>query len=413
MKTNVNYLLKEINIQREKAEERKKAEDSFNLFSILITERKEENLHSRFISVLLDPNGPHKMGTTFLDLFIKTVDSKFEYTSQSLVVRPNYENRSEHRDIDIYIHSSNHSVIIENKVGAADSNHKDHGQLEKYYEEALDEGYLPEAIEIFYLTHDGHEPSENSVNTSGKHPELKEKVHCITYGYEILNWLKECAKESYNKPILRESINQYIKLVQEMTNNDMQIEERKALAELIGKNEDNLNSAKYLIDNFKHVQWHSIRNFCDELTNALETKGYTLVESVSDKVITDLIHGGPIKKKQHLNLYFETPKQTPIAINCTYDDFLCYGISNSCGKISKNIREAAKEYISNKQSNYQTNKYWPYCCYFESEGCDIVFSDFSNESTFKLISPFNRKQAIERIVKEVKNFVSDFEKLIK
>ena len=49
--------------------------------------------------------------------------------------------------------------------------------------------------------------------------------------------------ESYDKPILRESINQYIKLVQEMTNNDMQIEERKTLTELIGKNEDNLKSA--------------------------------------------------------------------------------------------------------------------------------------------------------------------------
>lgn len=410
---NIIFFLKEINIQREKSEARKEAEDNFNLFSILVHDRKEENLHSRFISVLLDPNGPHKLGTKFLDLFIDTVESKFEYTTQTLTVRPNFTNSSEYRDIDIYINSSSHSIIIENKVGAEDSNHEERGQLEKYYEEALEDGYNPENIEIFYLTHDGHSPSEKSVNTTGKHPELKEKVHCITYEYEILNWLKECAKESYDKPILRESINQYIKLVQEMTNNDMQIEERKTLTELIGKNEDNLKSAKYLIDNFKHVQWHTIYDFWKELTEVLANKGYTIVRPVDDKVINLLVHGGPINKKQDFNLYFESSKQTPIAINCTYDDFLCYGISNSCGKISKNIREAAKEYISNKQSNYQTNKYWPYCCYFESEGCDIVFSDFSNESTFKLISPFNRKQAIERIVKEVKNFVSDFEKLIK
>ena len=409
---NIIFFLKEINIQREKSEARKEAEDNFNLFSILVHDRKEENLHSRFISVLLDPNGPHKLGTKFLDLFIDTVESKFEYTTQTLTVRPNFTNSSEYRDIDIYINSSSHSIIIENKVGAEDSNHEERGQLEKYYEEALEDGYNPENIEIFYLTHDGHSPSEKSVNTTGKHPELKEKVHCITYEYEILNWLKECAKESYDKPILRESINQYIKLVQEMTNNDMQIEERKTLTELIGKNEDNLKSAKYLIDNFKHVQWHTIYDFWKELTEVLANKGYTIVRPVDDRVINLLVHGGPIHKKQDFNLYFESSKQTPIAINCDYRDSLCYGISNPNSKFSKSIKDAAKNYTLSKKTE-DSNSSWPYWCYFESEGCDIVFSNFSKDSTFNLISPNNRKQVIERIVNEIKRFVLDFEKLIK
>lgn len=413
MNTKVGYLLKEINILREKVEARKDAEDNFNLFSILVTRRKEEYLHSRFISVLLDPNGPHKMGTRFLDLFIQTIGSSFEYTVQSLSVRPNYENRSEHRDIDIYITSSSQAIIIENKVGAGDSNHEDRGQLEKYYEEALEELFSPESIEVFYLTHDGHVPSEESLNTTGKHPELKEKVRCITYGYEILNWLKKCVKESYDKPILRESINQYIKLIQEMTNNDMQIEERKALVELIGKTEDNLNSAKYLIDNFKHVQWHTISDFWKDLTNAFVEDGYKLVKAINSEDVTKLVHGGVRKKKQNMRLFLKTSNNIPIAINCDYDEPLCYGISYTSRRYqnSARIKEVAKKYIAEGKIG-DCDEDWAFWTYFTSDGCRVVLSDFSDENSFNLISQNKRNAIIPKIVAEVNQFVADFEKML-
>ena len=65
---NVDFLLKQVNILRLKLLERQDNEETFNLFSILLNERDEVNLHSRFISVLLDPEAPHKMGSTFLSL---------------------------------------------------------------------------------------------------------------------------------------------------------------------------------------------------------------------------------------------------------------------------------------------------------------------------------------------------------
>lgn len=72
---NIKYLLRDINIVRKKYEEREKNEDNFNMFTILRKESDEVYLHSRFLSALLDPNGPHRLGTIFLNSFLDRIES--------------------------------------------------------------------------------------------------------------------------------------------------------------------------------------------------------------------------------------------------------------------------------------------------------------------------------------------------
>jgi len=68
-------------------------------------------------------------------------------------ITPNFLNPSEFKDIDIFIRKGNEfAVIIENKIDALDSNHEEEGQLEKYYREAIEEGYSKDNINIYYLT---------------------------------------------------------------------------------------------------------------------------------------------------------------------------------------------------------------------------------------------------------------------
>ena len=56
----------------------------------------------------------------------------------------------------------------------------------------IEEDKIPEdGIEVYYLTLDGHEPSEDSVKLSGKYPTLQDKVKCISYSVEILDWLRD------------------------------------------------------------------------------------------------------------------------------------------------------------------------------------------------------------------------------
>ena len=289
---NIKYLLRDINIVRKKFEEREKNEDNFNMFTILRKVSDEVYLHSRFLSALLDPKGPHRLGTIFLNSFLDRIESDFEYDEKSLEVYPNNLNRSEYKEIDICFidRIGKRAVMVENKIYHKDSNHEDKGQLENYYGKLIEEDKIPEdGIEVYYLTLDGHEPSEDSVKLSGKYPTLQDKVKCISYSVEILDWLRDLVKECYNKPSLRESVIQYIKLIESMTNNDLSLEEIKELSNLIGQNEDNIQSTKVLLDNFIHIKWHTIHDFWQELILEFINRDFKIQYQVENEEIDNLV----------------------------------------------------------------------------------------------------------------------------
>lgn len=68
-----------------------------------------------------------------------------------------------------------------------------------------------------------------------------------------------------------------------MTDNDTTIEERIELIHIIGNNDNNLQSAKMLIDNFRHIQWHTLYDFWKELGEALQKQGYKIFQSVQNE----------------------------------------------------------------------------------------------------------------------------------
>lgn len=408
---NFDFLLKQINILRLEFLERQDKEETFNLFSILLKERDEVKLHSRFISVLLDPKGPHKMGNTFLSIFLRVIKSKMQVKDAEISVMPNYLNRTEFKNIDIFIRKGKESaVIIENKIYALDSNHEEEGQLEKYYREAIEEGYAKDNIDIYYLTLDGHGPSKESTYTSRKYPELAEKVQCVSYDSEIIEWLKECVKESYAKPILRESINQYINLLLKMTNNEVTNSEIIKLMKIVGKNADNLESAMHLLRNVKHIKWYTIYYFWKELSDALVLSDYTITESIENELIDDAIHRG---KKVSFDLYFISNSGIPLCIDWVYGDSICYGVAEKTGKFAKEIRRKVKALMEIEKPD-GSNENWLYWNYFDPEqggDLDFYFSDFEWTPTYKLISVQNRKEYIERMVAIINEFVYRLEEL--
>ena len=143
-----------------------------------------------------------------MDKFLDTIESQFDYEdSKTLCILREY------KDIDILLidRKVKKAVIIENKIYADDCNHEEEGQLEKYYREVIEEENIPAAnVEVYYLTLDGHEPTENSVATSKKYPDLCDKVVYISYKYHIIKWLENCMQFAYDKPFQRETILQYI-----------------------------------------------------------------------------------------------------------------------------------------------------------------------------------------------------------
>lgn len=405
---NIKYLLRDINIVRKKYEEREKNEDNFNMFTILRKESDEVYLHSRFLSALLDPNGPHKLGKLFLNSFLNRIGSDFDYDEKSLEVYPNNQNRSEYKEIDICFidRVAKNAVMIENKIYHEDTNHEDKGQLENYYGRLIEEDKIPEdRIEVYYLTLDGHEPSEDSVKLSGKYPELQDKVKCISYSVEILEWLRSIVKECYNKPSLRESIIQYIKIVEYMTNNDISIDERKEITSLIGMNEDNLMSAKLLIDNFNHVKWHTIYDFYIELETELQYRGFEILHKPEEKDITNLVHGGPKKRKVDLELTARK-KNVPVWISAEFTDWLFWGVCND-KILSKEISSRIKSFMTENKVFTQEDIWLCWKYFGDSDEERIYFPDFTEEGTFRLISPQYRKGMILRLVNEIEVFINE------
>ena len=268
-KTNrLRNFLEKLDVIRKKYEDIEAQKDQFNVFSAMFDTSDEVYLHSQFIYSLLS----FKTGNEYyyLNTFLKTLDSKFQYKQDSLEIH------KELHDIDILLidKTTKNAVIVENKIYASDSNHTDEGQLEKYYRIVIEDEKIPETnIEVFYLSLDGHDPSPESVSTCKKYPKLCDKVLCISYPNEIRSWLQGCMQFAYDKPFQRETILQYIKLIDDMTNN-VDIEERIEIKKLIGESKSNLESAKLLIDNVNHLHWHTIADFWNGLADALEKQGY-------------------------------------------------------------------------------------------------------------------------------------------
>lgn len=172
----------------------------FNLFSVLRSSSDEVRLHSRFIAFLLDPKATHNQGTALLNLLLKRLGIH-NFDSENAIVEVEYQN------IDILVRNrSRQAVIIENKIYAGDQDE----QLWRYHQRVQAEGYGE--IWTAYLTLDGSEPSEQSRKSL--------PVVLLSYEAEILAWLKECIPLVAREPGVRESVFQYIELLQKLTSSD-------------------------------------------------------------------------------------------------------------------------------------------------------------------------------------------------
>lgn len=204
-----------------KKEESLRRGERFNMFQICGVDHYEV-MHSAIIASFLDPNGNHGQRDKFLKAFISIVDDKTGIETSSCSVYTEYVT-NEGR-IDILIEDKKgKGIIIENKVYAGDQNE----QL-KRYDKFSKEKYGEGNYAIYYLTLDKHDASDSSAGEVA--------YNCISYGEHILNWIEECIKESATTPLIRETLIQYSNHIKQLTNQDMDTENRKKMLEVLKKN---------------------------------------------------------------------------------------------------------------------------------------------------------------------------------
>ena len=274
MNNNVEKLLNEIGklvvAQNERTKERYSHGELFNVFNILGLESNEVRLHSALLAELLRPNGMSGVGNAFQKAFLAILGLPENYIVDgrvSVELSIGTTTDTEGGRIDIIMEDGNHAIIIENKIYAQDQP----AQLLRYTNFARDN--YPHGYRLLYLTLDGKEACDDSAQGC--------PYQCISYKNEISKWLEECARISFDRPLVRETIIQYINLIKQLTNQRMGTLEDNKLVELVASPE---HVAEYLmiINNQTAIENKIRLGFVTEIEKMALDMGYEIIP-VGDK----------------------------------------------------------------------------------------------------------------------------------
>ena len=205
--------------------------EDYNVFSILGLETDEVRTHSAFLADLLNPQGSHRQGAAFQKLFLKAALNHSELEKDSETFQVKKEAFTDHGRIDILLEKNDACIVIENKIYADDQD----AQMERYYDYATSKRLSEEQIKLVYLTLDGSPPSKGSL---GKLPE--ERVKCLSYSEDIINWLEECMKlqEVQRISSIREILFQYRDLLKQLTGQSTNNKYSMELTEMLIKDKN-------------------------------------------------------------------------------------------------------------------------------------------------------------------------------
>ena len=275
-----------VNEDKQRRAEAFRRGECYNVFNVLGVDNMELS-HSAFLAALLDPDGSHGMQDAFLKAFIDTIahgGTKPELDTAHAKVYTEYNigNITETTGgrIDILItdrsetgsgKGNGHAIIIENKIWAADQSN----QLLRYH------NFAPEAA-LLYLTLNGDEPSAQSRGTLNAQDG---GYQCISYRSDIIGWLRQCARLSFDKPRVRETINQYINLLQQLTNQNTMEQNKEQLIQLL-TNKENFEQAtaveQSMPDVRKHIFQDIFRKQVEEQLKKEDAPKVTIADCTSD-----------------------------------------------------------------------------------------------------------------------------------
>lgn len=251
-KINIYNILSQVSIIKNKYDDLAEyTGENYNIFNVLGVYHDELS-HSAIIGDLLNAKGKHGQKDTFLKLFLKELPS-FKNNSSQLKVIETFKTANsrvfiekhigkvkyeigEGGRIDILINDGKNNIIIENKVWAGDQ----YLQLVRYNNQDKN-------APILYLTLDGKEPNTSSRDNL----KLGQTFICISYKDTIKKWIENCIKEMANKPIIRESLNQYLVLVKQLTHQSTNNKMKEETINILIKSSENIMAAKIISDNYK------------------------------------------------------------------------------------------------------------------------------------------------------------------
>lgn len=253
--------------------------EKFNVFSVLNMESDEENTHNRLIYEFLSKDGSHGMGDVFLREFFAKVlekpypDSEVHVERESKIKDPDNYGR-----IDIIIYGKGFCYPIEMKIYAGDQDK----QIERYDKHAKDKCRDGDN-KVYYLTLDGHEPSEKSLG-EGLNTEMEASkdeniddikethVECISFDFHIRNWLERCSEIAWKEPSITGIIQQYIKLLDKLTGHFEEDIFMGEIKNIVGHSRENYESALAIEQSLPKIRTEKMIEFFDNIKKHMDSK---------------------------------------------------------------------------------------------------------------------------------------------
>ena len=345
--TDISHLLKLVSAFDTKRMEIERINEesgyNYNIFNTLQLDSSEVRLHSSIIASLLC-HDKHGAKDAFLKEFLRIPKIAGTLQNQSLgfdcsQTRVEVEkyigplNDTTGGRIDLYLSDGNNSIIIENKIYAIDQNN----QLLRYHN--FDEKSI-----LIYLTLHGSKPRKESLGYLSE-----DSIIRLSYEEDIIPWLSRCVQLAANLPYVRETINQYINTLKQLTNSIMITD--NDVIEILAQSE-NLAAAFAVRNNFDSAIKKIMNDFLKSLKKDLP-EGFTCI--TDDK--TDWLgkwSGFRFKYKDWGDF------DLAIEFDGTYLSSLYFGIEKK--KHCKDIRgvDGAKE-LAERLNLTKSNDNWFWC----------------------------------------------------
>lgn len=345
--SDISHLLKLVSAFDTKRKEIERIQEesgyNYNIFNTLQLSSSEVRLHSSIIASLLCQD-EHGAKDAFLKEFLRIPkiagalqnQSRGFDCSQTRVEVEKYigpRTDTEGGRIDLYISDGKNGIIIENKIYANDQNN----QLLRYHN--FDEKSI-----LIYLTLDGSKPSKDSLGNLSE-----DSIICLSYKDDIIPWLSRCVQLAANLPYVRETINQYINTLKQLTNSNMITD--NDVIEILAHTE-NLAAAFAVRKNFDSAINKIMNDFLRSLKENLP-EGFTCITEAKTDWLAKWT-GFRFEYKDWVDFDFA------ISFDGTYLSSLYVGIVKK--KHCKDIREVdgAKE-LAERLNLTKSNADWFWC----------------------------------------------------
>ena len=382
-----NRLLK-LNEEIIKVEEKsRKKGDKFNIFSILGIQRKEVETHSFLLYDLINPNGSHYQGDSYLRIFLKEIlKEKDDFKVDNLL--KNAKNIKVDREtfisgkgikngfIDFTIEIDKYYIAIEMKIDSKENGN----QLDNY--KTFLESIPNKEKRLYYLTLFGDEADKSKIEEDEKNGYIR-----ISFLQDISNFIEKSIEESKNLPIIRESLIQYqatIKNITNQTTKDIQVkavqiidspETARAAIELS-------KSLAYAWAKREVVFWKKLYTKLDNYLKDKKGWDISYYNGFDNELSEDWIVE-KLNKYDFRGLYIEKN-------NCSFEIFLYNGGSkkHNSGRFEYHISNKYKKILSFTKPNAGNETYWKESKYkynFSKDTENPIYDIFDNKELNNIV----------------------------